>query len=270
MGGTLQAGAVSVPLVRRLWGTLARSCEGDKFASGADMPTRDFIISEIQRVAKKAGRAPGRQLFEKETEIRNADWYGIYWRTWGDALVDAGFSANERQSKLSTDEVLRSYAEVVRNLGRIPASVDLRMYGRGRADFPGHTTFANHFGSKAGLIAALVEWVQKNDEFADLIDLLPTDMEETTTTAVVQEGYVYLLKSGAFYKIGRSDEVERRVKEISVTLPEGLDLVHVIRTDDPSGIEAYWHRRFEGKRAKGEWFRLTSSDVKAFKRRKFQ
>ena len=71
------------------------------------------------------------------------------------------------------------------------------------------------------------------------------------------------------YKIGKTNLVERRNAELSLQLPAKLELVHYIKTDDMSGIEAYWHRRFADKNTNGEWFDLSSDEVRTFKSRKF-
>ena len=82
-------------------------------------------------------------------------------------------------------------------------------------------------------------------------------------------GFVYLMKSGRYYKIGRSNSSGRREYELAIQLPDRADKMHEIRTDDPVGIEAYRHNRFESKRKNGEWFDLTPPDIKTFRRRKF-
>jgi len=76
------------------------------------------------------------------------------------------------------------------------------------------------------------------------------------------------MKSGEYYKIGHSSAPGRREYELGSHRPEGIKTVHTIKTDDPEGIEAYWHNRFREKRKRGEWFHLTRGDVQAFKRRK--
>jgi hypothetical protein len=89
------------------------------------------------------------------------------------------------------------------------------------------------------------------------------------TSEPEQAGFVYLLKSGRYYKIGKTNAVGRRERELAIQLPEKAETIHVIKTDDPSGIEEYWHKRFKTKRKHGEWFELSGADIQAFKRRKF-
>jgi len=235
------------------------------------MVTKETIIEEIKALSVKLGRTPGKSVFEKETGIVSSEWYGKHWRSWGDAVLEAGLVPNKIQGKIDSDFVLESFAEATRHFNRIPAVVDLRMYAKSNKGFPAHNTFFSHFGNKSGLLEAFSTWLEGKPQFSDLVPLLPSaDSIEENSSGNIEEGLVYLMKSGEFYKIGRSNEIEKRVKQIGTALPEKLTLLHTIRTDDPPGIEAYWHRRFSDKRANGEWFKLSRDDIRAFKRRKFQ
>lgn len=237
---------------------------------------RDHILAEVKRLAAQSGgKAPGRRGFENETGIPASKWHGVYWARWGDVLTEAGLAANEKQEKFDGDWLLAKLAESVRHYGRVPTSAEIRMYRRQDPTFPGHNTLSNHYPSKEQLVAALRIWLNGKDGFADVATLLPLDSSSPVqlseeTSARTKEGFVYLIKSGEFYKVGRSDDAERRFKQISTALPEKADLFHVIRTDDPAGIEAYWHRRFADRRANGEWFKLMPLDISAFRKRRFQ
>jgi hypothetical protein len=234
---------------------------------------REHILSEIRRVAQvNSGQPPGSRLFARETGIREKKWLGVYWPKWSDALIEAGFQPNSPTEKVSDDVILEKLAIAFQRLGRIASLMELRIYRRTYPDLPTDKTISNRFGSQANLLHCVAKWTSARSEFADiaamLTEHLPAPQRQSVATA--KEGLVYLLRSGANYKIGRSDEIERRIKEIRTAMPDPAILVHSIRTDDPPGIEAYWHRRFADRRANGEWFKLTPSDVAAFTRRTFQ
>jgi hypothetical protein len=238
---------------------------------------RDEIIAAIKRAAQAAGGvSPGWRRFANETGIRYTDWHGRYWTKWSDALVEAGLVPNELNPRIADDSIVRQYAELARELGRLPSFSDIRLRGRTDASMPNDKVF-QRFGGKRELVAKVRDWCARNEEFQDVLTLC-AHAEPVRTVAEdhsdgparVAIGYVYLIKSGRYYKIGKSNAVGRREREIALQLPEESKRLHTIETDDPSGIESYWHSRFAPKRKNGEWFALSADDVRAFKRRRFQ
>lgn len=79
------------------------------------------------------------------------------------------------------------------------------------------------------------------------------------------QGYVYLLKGGDYCKIGRSNNPDRRLEEISPQLPFSVELICMVATNDMYKLEARLHQRYADKRANGEWFRLDGEDITCIK-----
>lgn len=156
-----------------------------------------------------------------------------------------------------------------------PVRGDLKLKRRNAPDFPSWNTF-DRLGTKAEVVGQLAEYccrvadlgpvVGWCEAYASSADL---DVDEDAPDQEGVIGFVYLFKSGRFHKIGKSNSAGRCEYELGIQLPERVETVHVIRTDDPSSIEEYWHKRFAAKRKRGEWFDLDTADIKAFKRRKF-
>jgi|SRR5271157_2297715 len=236
---------------------------------------KDFIISEIKRTASaNGGKALGSQRFAKETGIRKSDWYGTHWKSWGDALIEAGHSPNEFQAAYDESHLLDKFIQIMREIKRFPVEGDLRLKAREDRGFPSHSGFSR-LGNKTDRVRRVIEYCRDHPGFEDVLGMCPTVPDEVPTIpeakprSVDSFGFVYLLKSGRYYKIGKSNAVGRRERELSIQLPQKAERVHVISTDDPAGIEAYWHNRFAEKRINGEWFELSAEDVGAFRRRKF-
>jgi len=88
---------------------------------------------------------------------------------------------------------------------------------------------------------------------AATIAIATSDNEQSGKEAAY--GYVYLFKSGRYYKVGMTKDTYAVGLNTNNSLPERMDLRHSIQTDDPSGVESYWHRRLTQKRMNGELVR---------------
>jgi hypothetical protein len=240
--------------------------------------TKQHILDEIRRTAKDNGGAPlGQQRFFGETGIKKSDWYGKFWATWGDALREAGLAPNQLQEPYSEEVLFDRYISLVRELGRLPVDGDLKLKTRSDPTFPSTSTYQLRFGSKSGLVTRLLAFCRARSDYDDVAQLCERysvprrnpNAEPDASDGDVEVGFVYLIKSGRYYKVGRTNAAGRREREIALQLPEKATTVHIIRTDDPVGIEAYWHKRFEPRHKNGEWFELGAADIAAFKRRKF-
>lgn len=235
---------------------------------------RTEIISEIKRISEElGGKAPGFQRFATETGLRKSDWYPNLWLRWGDAIVEAGCQPNDYNTAYDTTFLIAKYIELIRELGRFPIEGELRVKNKTDKNFPSHSGFSQ-LGSKNDRVQKIIDYCQGKEEFNDIIFhcskvvLAPSKKTNLTNIDSGKVGYVYLLRHGTRneYKIGRTYNPIRREGEIRLELPEKVQPMHYIETDDPSGIENYWHSRFASKRKEGEWFLLTNDDVRAFKK----
>lgn len=74
-------------------------------------------------------------------------------------------------------------------------------------------------------------------------------------------GFVYVLESSeSYYKIGKSKDVGRRIKQLGIQLPFKLTLAYAFYTPACSKIEELLHQGFSAKRLNGEWFNLDLDD----------
>ena len=235
--------------------------------------TREEILTEVKRLAESLGRAPGRDIFEKETGVRSGDWYPKYWLRWGDLLKDAELQRNDFMQKMDDDIIIRHYLNFVRELGRIPVAGEIRNRRSEISSFPSHGVF-NRLGGRQIFLRKCLDVASKVPEFTDLIPVLNSGLKidvqdealDPSEDDLGAAGCVYLMRSGKYYKIGRTNSLLRREGELKVAIPIPPETIHSIQTDDPSGVEAYWHNRFDSKRGEGEWFLFSKADIVAFRK----
>jgi hypothetical protein len=238
--------------------------------------SRDEILAAIRRTAlANGGRPLGRLRLAQATGITEADW-GRFWPRLGDAQREAGFEANTLNPASERDVVIEHLISLIRERGKFPTVAEMRLQRHHDPTFPSKGVYAR-YGSRVALVEMVLSYCGDQPEYSDVVEILgpigaaaeasAPASDEGAPGRDVMYGFVYLLRGRrGEYKIGRTSVVGQRIDQLATGSAVPLTLVHEIRTDDPVGVEAYWHRRFAGRRIRGEWFKLTPAEVSAFKR----
>lgn len=231
---------------------------------------RNEIIDSYKRLMRRSPGAPPPSLrhFIKAVPALNQHMFRSgFWRSWRDFQREAGVSPNEPTQRLPDADIIRRYAELARKLGRVPTDDDLKFHRKSDPTVPSTRVMRTRAPRLDERIELLREYCAANDGWADVLELLasPKTDEAAEPSRGKVAGVVYLMKDGRHFKIGKTNSVGRRHAEASTWL-RNAKVVHTIETDDPDGVERYWHRRFEAKLVRGEWFSLTAEDVAAFRR----
>jgi hypothetical protein len=85
-----------------------------------------------------------------------------------------------------------------------------------------------------------------------------------------QSGYVYLMYGTRGYKIGETENLERRKRELERAEGQPLELVHVIEASHSIAAEKYLQYRYVDLQIKSgdghrEWFNLSEREIKYIK-----
>ena len=203
---------------------------------------RETILNEIRRTADANGGVPlGRMRFESETGIKESDWSGRYWVRWSDAVAEAGFEPNVMQGRYDELELLEYLVGAVDDLGKWPTTAELKLYARQHPGFPSHNTI-RRLGRREEQAQLVLDREAELAPSNEVIALCRRVVAQGTKESTVGEpaprttttGFVYLLKSGRYFKIGHSNDPGRRAYEIRLQMPEKVTVVHKIETDDPA------------------------------------
>ncbi len=232
---------------------------------------RDNIIAEYNKLKKHLGKPPSSRVFLKETGIHKRHLENEFGSNAFSKLVSECGDIPQAFSKpkSSLTDILIQWAQLARSLNKLPTTGDWSFHNCSTTT---DGIAKSHQIKWQDLQGLFLEHFSKEIAWSDVVEMIPVPSSDNQILQAKDDkfinGRVYLIKSGKYHKIGRSNSVGRRHYELTIQLPEEATLIHAIDTDDAIGIEAYWHGRFRDKRKNGEWFELTTEDIKAFKRRK--
>jgi len=238
------------------------------------MLTKEEIIKKVQKWSREnKGYTPGEKKFYEYAGIGIYDLKKHGWANYGELVGEARLTPNKfDKTKYSPEQLCKMFIEVIREKGKWPTRGVLDVKHLSITNFPDSSTFYNKLGLTRNLAKTILEFVEDKQGYDDVTDICNSaieefeDRDEFSEEEGITNGFVYLGKQHGDYKIGKANNANRRRDDITLLGSEPFELIHEIKTDDMNGVEKYWHNRFKSKLKRGEWFNLSTADIKAFKR----
>lgn len=71
--------------------------------------------------------------------------------------------------------------------------------------------------------------------------------------------YIYIISDGEYIKIGKANDVEKRIKELQTGNPKELKIIRTIECDEifATRIECELHKILDKHKIRGEWYSIT-------------
>ena len=202
-------------------------------------PTKEKIIAAYNDLVKeRGGKLIGERIFARETGFSHHYWKGGFWRSWSAFQSEAGYIPNIQTSKIPDEILLYRYAELALERNALPSEADLMLKRKDDPSFPNKLAY-RRWGTRDQLLEKVAEYCQGEEKFASVVRLLSEGFSNSLDQKIDSQrikGFVYLLRSGKNYKIGRSNAVGRRLRELAIQLPKKPNMVHVITTVRQNGV----------------------------------
>ena len=201
------------------------------------MVTKEHILQEIkQTAAENGGSRSDNRSSSPRAGITKSDWEIL--ESLGRCIRRSWLFLKQFTKAYEDTYLLDKYAQFAIELGSLPTWDDLRRKACSTPEFPSRFPF-RRLGAKPELVKRLLEYCQSHEGYEDVTRMCrkyfpPT--RETSDESVKPEesfGFVYLIKSGRFYKIGKAKDADYRVGAIRLQLPEKAKRIHEIEPMTP-------------------------------------
>ena len=228
------------------------------------MPTREYILKEILRCAEERGKTPSEKIFYEYAGVGIYDLHKFGWPNYGELVREVKLIPNKfDKTKYSHKQLCNLFIKVIREKGKWPTRGLLDVKHLNDNNFPDSSTFYKKLGLTQDLALTILQYVKDRRGYDDVVKICNPILEkykktnESSGADEIKRGFVYLGFQHNDYKIGFTEDLNRRRDDITLLGSEPMRLLHAIETDDMRGVERYWHNRYTLHLRGVKWITLT-------------